>query len=125
MLQDSVVEDIAAEDESSRLERQRFEEKVAVWQTSLQKLHRLDRHHLTGNIVQSLYMERRLTVLTDVSNVDEQHSNRSSTELKDDGDIDTPNAHEQSPRSGKESLAIDDTVQAFDNRRRQMMLSEQ
>ncbi len=50
MLQDSVVEEIAAEDESSRLERQRYEEKVAVLQTSLQQLHRLDRHHLAGNI---------------------------------------------------------------------------
>jgi hypothetical protein len=58
MLHDTIVEEIATEDESSRLERQRFEERVAVLQTSLQQLHRLDRHHLAGNIVQSLSSDR-------------------------------------------------------------------
>lgn len=54
MLRDSVVEDIAAKDDGSKLERRRYEEKVAVLQASLQMLHRLDRHYLTGNTVQRL-----------------------------------------------------------------------
>ena len=52
MLQDSVVEEIAAEDESSRVERQRLEQKVAALRKLLDRLRRLHRHHLTGSRVQ-------------------------------------------------------------------------
>ena len=54
LLEDSIVADIAAEDEISRHERILLEEKVKILQTSLQRLHALDRHHLTRNTVQAL-----------------------------------------------------------------------
>lgn len=48
-LSDDVVKDIAAEDETSQLERQRLDEKITILQKSLDELHRLDRHNLMGN----------------------------------------------------------------------------
>ncbi|KIW71962.1 hypothetical protein PV04_00188 [Phialophora macrospora] len=47
-LPDGVVENIAAEDESSRLERGRLLHKRTKLQESLLQLHRLDRHNVTG-----------------------------------------------------------------------------
>jgi hypothetical protein len=46
-------------------------------------------------------------VLIDVTNVDELHSDRLSTELKDDGSNETVNIHEQPPKYAEESPAND------------------
>ncbi|MCJ1474752.1 hypothetical protein MMC13_003412 [Lambiella insularis] len=46
MLEDDVIEDIAAEDESSRQERQRLGQKINILEQSLQRLHSLDRYYL-------------------------------------------------------------------------------
>jgi hypothetical protein len=48
MLADDVVENIAAEDESSKLERERLQHKRAKLHKSLLQLHRLDRHNVSG-----------------------------------------------------------------------------
>ena len=48
MLDDAAVERIASEDEDTKLERARLEEKLATLKESLNKLHRLDRNHLAG-----------------------------------------------------------------------------
>jgi len=47
-LADDIVQAIAAEDESSKLERDRLAMKVETLQSGLQKLHRLDRHKVSG-----------------------------------------------------------------------------
>ena len=47
-LPDDSVQVIAAEEDESRLERHRLEEKTAVLQRSLTQLRRLDRHNFTG-----------------------------------------------------------------------------
>ena len=49
-LTDDTVEAIAAEDESSKLERSRLEVKVATLRSALLQLHRLDRHNVSGEI---------------------------------------------------------------------------
>jgi hypothetical protein len=46
-------------------------------------------------------------VLIDVTNVDELHSNRLSTKLKDDGNNETINIHKQPPKHAEESAAND------------------
>jgi hypothetical protein len=47
-MDDCVIQEIAAEDEGSRLERERLEEKVVSLRGLLDHLRLLDRHHLTG-----------------------------------------------------------------------------
>ena len=47
-LDDEVIGLIASEDENTRFERARLEEKLATLRESLDKLHRLDRHNLAG-----------------------------------------------------------------------------
>ena len=47
-LADDIVQAIAAENESSRLERGRLTTKLEILQSGLQKLHRLDRHKASG-----------------------------------------------------------------------------
>ena len=49
-LDDRVVELIASEDENTRFERARLEEKLVTLRESLDKLHRLDRHNLPGRV---------------------------------------------------------------------------
>ncbi|RMZ75103.1 hypothetical protein DV738_g5645, partial [Chaetothyriales sp. CBS 135597] len=75
-LQDSIVEEIAAEDESSRVERRRLEEKITVLQSSLHEMHRLDRHQLAVG----------------KSNTKEQHSSMSLIGFNDNAtsNISTP-----------------------------------
>lgn len=48
ILADDIVENIAAEDESSKLERGRLQHKRAKLSESLLQLHRLDRHNVSG-----------------------------------------------------------------------------
>jgi hypothetical protein len=55
-LADGVVEKIAAEDESSKLERERLLHKRTKLQESLLQLHRLDRHNVT-NAGESLHLD--------------------------------------------------------------------
>ncbi|RMD39935.1 hypothetical protein DV735_g5197, partial [Chaetothyriales sp. CBS 134920] len=83
-LQDSIVEDIAAEDENSRIERRRLEEKIAVLQACLKQLHRLDRHHLA-----------------DKSNIEEQHSSLALIELNDNPTSDRPEPAGEEPVTAK------------------------
>lgn len=47
-LADEKVDSIASEDLSTKVERERLEEKLAKLQSSLKKLHRLDRNSLSG-----------------------------------------------------------------------------
>ena len=49
-LADDIVQAIAAENESSKLERGRLAMKVETLQSGLQKLHRLDRHKVAGEL---------------------------------------------------------------------------
>ena len=48
LLADGVVQNIAAEDEGSRLERERLQHRKAKLFESLPKLHRLNRHNISG-----------------------------------------------------------------------------
>ena len=50
LLPDHIVEAIAAEDEDSKVVRARLEAKLAKLDSALRKLHRLDRHNVTGKI---------------------------------------------------------------------------
>ena len=96
-LSDNAIEEIAAEDESTRLERQRLEEKVTALQSLLERLRRLDRHHLAGSIIQSHLQVKRLTPPTDVRRVDEQIATGfSAIENQLDSDADSSGAGEQS-----------------------------
>jgi hypothetical protein len=49
-LADDIIEAIAAEDESSRVERGRLALKVNKLQSGLHQLHRLDRHNVSGEM---------------------------------------------------------------------------
>ena len=48
LLADDIVEKIAAEDESSKLEREQLQQKRSKLHESLLQLHRLDRHNVSG-----------------------------------------------------------------------------
>ncbi|KAK5262724.1 hypothetical protein LTR96_011770, partial [Exophiala xenobiotica] len=113
-LQDSVIEDIAAEDESSRLERQLLEEKVAALRKLLEHLRRLDRHHLSGSIVQTNLLRQRLTLLTDERNIEEQLPRRPFTKLDHDSDTDTPSDQEQPPTHPEASITTNGDFRELD-----------
>ena len=59
-LADDVVRAIAAEDESSKLERGRLTLKVKTLQSCLEQLHRLDRHNISGEIYACLSASSKL-----------------------------------------------------------------
>ena len=88
MLEDYVIEDIAAEDESSRHERQRLGQKINVLQTSLHRLHSLDRHHLARKTFQPLLtivlliVRLVVTKSKDTSNVESKYPD-ADAELSD------------------------------------------
>ena len=106
-LPDRVIEEIAAEDESSRLERQRLEEKVAVLHSLLERLHRLDRHHLAGSTFQSNRTSHRLTLLTEVRNVEEQHFTNLVTKTEIESNSDTSSVQARSPGPAEDTIPAD------------------
>jgi hypothetical protein len=59
-LANDVVEAIAAEDESSKLERGRLALKRNTLQSGLKQLHRLDRHNVSGEMYACLVASRKL-----------------------------------------------------------------
>lgn len=71
VLASDVVENIAAEDESSQLERRRLQQKKAKLHNSLLHLHRLDRHNTSGKICTHALTDLRLSQGTVLKGSDE------------------------------------------------------
>lgn len=80
-LSDGIVEAIAAEDESSKLERGRLALKVNTLQSGLKQLHRLDRHNISGKMYAGLVACLKLMniIATKVIDEDISEENLSTT----------------------------------------------
>jgi hypothetical protein len=109
-MDDCVIQEIAAEDEGSRLERERLEEKVVSLRGLLDHLRLLDRHHLTGMMTEfrkDNSRRRETDLFPDVRGVEEQLNG--SVEHGDDSSPDQVSVQDSSQRDGEE-LVPDDHV---------------